>query len=200
MKKRFFASVFFVVFSLLPVAAEPFNFNWDFGSVFFGGYSGFSDYNLNNFESEMELDVQVLNFRFETEDGFSFMFCPLNCWMNIRGNNKESDHLVSFFNCTFAYDLFEFQRAVQLMPYVALHAVALEGLHRFSVDCGIAFNTFPNSVDPDGSLSSCCSIDLNIFTVKAGVRLNQFNPQAYLDIGINLLIIAMLFLHTPEDN
>ena len=168
------------------------DFNWDFGTFFFGGYS---EYKNNSIEGSLELNVQILDFRFETENGFSISASPFNCFFPL--NNKETDDvLLSLVNCTLAYDIFEFKRNIQLMPFVSVH-VGLESLQKSWADCGIVFNTFAHSADSqEQNLLNACNIDFNIFTVKAGARfikLQQIQPQIYLDVGINILLFTLLF-------
>ena len=119
MKKVLSVVIVFFVTSVISVMANPFKFNWDFGTFFFGGYS---EYKNNSIDGSMELNVQILDFRFETEDGFSISMSPFNCFFPL--NNKETDDvLLSLVNCTLAYDIFEFKKNIQLMPFASFHAV-----------------------------------------------------------------------------
>lgn len=195
MKKVLSVVIVFFVTSVVSVMANPFKFNWDFGTFFFGGYS---EYKNNSIDGSLELNVQILDFRFETENGFSISASPFNCFFPL--NNKETDDvLLSLVNCTLAYDIFEFKRNIQLMPFASFH-LGLEGLQKSWADCGIVFNTFAHSADSqEQNLLDYCNIDFNIFTVKAGARfiqlqqLQQLQPQIYLDVGINILLFTLLF-------
>lgn len=165
------------------------DFNWDFGTVLFGGYTSFEEESVEN---GMELNLQILDFRFESEKGFSISLSPLNCIFFLDGK-EHSDFPLSFINCSFAYDFFKFEKNIQLMPYLSLH-VGAQSLKNSWADCGIAFNAFAHSSnyqEPDTFES--CNIDFDIFTAKAGVRLIQLRPQIYLDVGVNILLFTLLF-------
>ena len=175
--------------SLISVNVFSMDFNWDFGTVFLGGYTGFEK---DSVESEMELDIEVLDFRFETEDGFSISLSPLKCIFFLDGK-ESSDFPLSFINCSFAYDIFKFEKNIQLMPYVSLH-VGAQSLKNSWADCGILFNTFARSSDSqEQAVLESCNIDFNIFTMKAGVRLYQLRPDIYFDVGVNILLFTLLF-------
>lgn len=189
MKKVLSVVIIFFLTSVISVMANPFKFNWDFGTIFFGGFSG---YNNEVFESEMELNLQILDFRFETENGFSISASPFNCCFPLD-SNEHDDSYFSFLNCTLAYDIFKFKKNVQLMPFVSLHAGA-QGLQYSWADCGIVLNTFAHTSDSqEQNLMDFCNIDLNIFTVKTGVRVNQFKQAIYCDVGVNILLFTLLF-------
>ena len=178
-----------ILISFFSIKLFSMDFNWDFGTVLFGGYTGFTkDY----VESEMELNVQILDFRFETEDGFSISLSPLNCILFLDGK-EHNDFPLSFINCSFAYDFFRFEKNIQLMPYLSLH-VGAQSLKNSWADCGIAFNTFARSSgSQEGDVMESCNIDFDIFTAKAGVRLYQLRPDIYFDVGVNILLFILLF-------
>lgn len=188
MKKSILLFIILFTVSVCPVAAQLFDFNWDVGTAFFGGYTSLRQ---DVQESDFEIEIQALNFRFQTYDGFSFSISPFNLWMSLVDDEKPENLLITVINCTIAYDIFQFEKEIQLMPYGTIYAIAPENLLSLRADFGIMFNWFGNS---DSSEESSCNMDMNFVTAKAGFRMNQYKLQGFFDLGINLLVLGMLFL------
>ena len=188
-KKFLSIIVLLLISSVVSLMANPFKFNWDFGTFYFGGLAA---YEKDSMEGELEIDVQLFDFRFETENGFSISLSPFDLCLPLDGK-EHSDLFLSLVNCSFAYDVFKFKKNIQLMPFVSLH-LGLEGLKNSWADCGIVFKTFPRYSDSqEQNLLQACNIDFNIFTAKAGFRYAYLKPQLYLDVGVNVLLFTMLF-------
>ena len=74
-KKFLSIIVLLLISSVVSLMANPFKFNWDFGTFYFGGLAA---YEKDSMEGELEIDVQLFDFRFETENGFLISLSPFD--------------------------------------------------------------------------------------------------------------------------
>ena len=174
-----------------------FDFFWDFGTAFVGGNLGYD----GSVEIVGEADIQILDFRLETETGLSFAFSPCNFWCVLNKSEEEDIHLVTFANFTIAYDIFRFQKDAELMPYFCSYLGAFEGINRFRIDCGLVFNIYADVIWPQEIINAQNNNHLRgeILSAKLGIRLNQYKPQIFADIGFNIIALGMIFFNEPTD-
>jgi len=179
-----------ILFSL-SINAFALDFFWDFGTAFAGGNVGYD----GTIGPEFEADIQVLDFRLESDSGFSFAFSPCNFWCVLNEPEEEDIHLTTFGNFTLAYDIFRFRKNVELMPYVSSYLGAFEGLDKFRVDCGLVFNVYSDLIWPNEIVEAQNNNHLRgeILSTKVGLRLNQYKPQIFASIGFNVIALAMIF-------
>ena len=172
------------------------DFYWDFGTVFAGGNLGYD----GSIGPEFELDAQVLDFRLESETGFLLAYSPFNFWGVLNGRDDPDTTLMTFGNFTLGYDIFRFRKDAELIPYIACYAGALEGWGKFRVDCGVMFNLYADLIWPVEIQNAQKNNHLRgeILAAKAGIRLNQGQPQLYADLGFNLIALGMAFFD-PSD-
>ena len=194
MNKKF--SLCFLLFSLITVNVFSMDFYWDFGTVFAGGNLGYD----GSIGPEFELDAQVLDFRLESETGFLLAYSPFNFWGVFNDSDDPLGTLVTFGNFTLGYDIFRFRNDAELIPYIACYAGALEGWDKFRVDCGVMFNLYADLIWPVEIQNAQKNNHLRgeILAAKAGIRLNQGQPQLYADLGFNLIALGMAFFD-PSD-
>ena len=198
--KKFMLSAAISFLLLFPLAAKNLDFYWDFGTVFAGGNLAFNNPSDGKGQPAAvklfgEFDAQLLDFRLEGENGFLLAFSPFN-FRGIFNSPKDDDSsLVTFANLTIGYELFKFQENVELIPYLTLYAVALEGMEKVRFDFGLLFNLYSASIWPDEIRAADETHHLRgeILAVKAGVRLNQLQPQLYVDLGFNAIALGMAF-------
>ena len=187
----------FLLFSLITVNVFSLDFYWDFGTVFAGANLGYD----GSPGAEFELDAQVLDFRLEFETGCLLAYSPFNFWGVLNGRDDPDITLMTFGNFTLGYDIFRFRKDAELIPYIACYAGAIEGLKKFRVDCGVLFNLYADLIWPGEILSAQENYHLRgeILAAKAGIRLNQGQPQIYADIGFNLIALGMALFSNPSD-
>ena len=194
MNKKF--SLCFLLFSLITVNVFSMDFYWDFGTVFAGGNLGYD----GSIGPEFELDAQVLDFRLESETGFLLAYSPFNFWGVLNGGQDPDVTLVTIGNFTLGYDIFRFRKDAELIPYIACYAGALGEWDKFRVDCGLMFNVYADLIWPSEIQNAQENYHLRgeILAAKAGIRLNQGQPQLYADLGVNLIALGMAFFD-PSD-
>ena len=192
-KKVFLISILIWLISCKVFALD---FFWDFGTVFAGANLGYD----GSIGPEFELDAQVLDFRLESEKGFLVAWSPFNFWGVLNKQDEPDITLASFGNFTLAYDIFRFRKDAELMPYIACYAGALEGWDKFRLDCGLMFNLYADLIWPSEIQNTQENYHLRgeILAAKAGIRLNQGQPQLYADLGFNLIALGMAFCHAPS--
>ena len=186
-----------ILISLVSIKAFSIDFFWDFGTVFAGGHLGYD----GSPGPEFELDAQVLDFRLESETGFLLAYSPFNFWGVLNKINEPDITLMTFGNFTLGYDVFRFRKDAELIPYIAGYAGAIEGLDKFRVDCGVMFNLYADLIWPSEIQAAQENNHLRgeILAAKAGIRLNQGQPQLYADIGFNLIALGMVLFSNPDD-
>lgn len=187
-KKVFLISI---LISLISIKAFSLDFFWDFGTVFAGGNIGYD----GSIGPEFELDAQVGDFRLESATGFLLAYSPFNFWGVLNGRDDPDITLTTFGNFTLGYDIFRFRKDAELIPYIACYAGAVEGLDKFRVDCGLLFNLYSDLIWPGEIQNAQENYHLRgeILAAKAGIRLNQGQPQLYADFGLNLIALGMVF-------
>ena len=190
-------SICVLLLSLMAGNVFSMDFNWDFGTVFGGGNIGYD----GCIGPEFELDAQVLDFRLEFETGFLLAYSPFNFWGVLNKQEEPDITLMTFGNFTLGYDIFRFRKDVELIPYIACYAGALEGLDKFRVDCGILFNLYADLIWPSEIQAAQENNHLRgeILAAKTGIRLNQGQPQIYADLGFNLIALGMTLFSNPSD-
>ena len=189
-----------LLFCLFPLTAAPINFFWDFGTAFLGGDVDFKN---NSIDFDWEIDVQVLDFRLETENGFTFGFSPFNVlWEDVSSNKEDDYNLITFGNFTAAYDFFKHERMVELGPYVSAFTIALEGIKRFRIDAGFLLNLYFTDIWPEAMIAAEENMHLRceLISAKTGFRLNEMKPEFYFDIGLNLISLGMILCSGGPDN
>ena len=186
-----------ILISLISIKAFSMDFFWDFGTMFAGGNLGYD----GSPGLEGEVDIQILDFRLETQSGFLLAYSPFNIWGILNRPEQPDITLMTFGNFTLGYDVFRFRKDVELIPYIAGYAGALEGIDKFRVDCGVLFNVYADSIWPTEIQTAQENNHLRgeILAAKAGIRLNQGQPQLYADIGFNLIALGMAFCSSPSD-
>ena len=189
LKKKLYICV--LLFSLVTVNVFSMDFYWDFGTAFAGAKLGYD----GSPGPEFELDVQALDLRLETSPGFLFAYSPFNFWGVLNGRKEQDISLMTFGNFTLGYDIFRFRKDAELIPYIACYAGAIEGWDKFRVDVGVLFNLYADLIWPKEIQKAQSDYHLRgeILAAKAGIRLNQGEPQLYADFGLNLIAIGMAF-------
>ncbi len=180
-----------ILISLISIKAFSMDFFWDFGTAFGGGFLGYD----GSPGVQGEIDIQVGDFRLESATGFLLSYSPFNFWGVINGRDDPDITLMTFGNFTLGYDIFRFRKDAELIPYIAGYAGALEGWDRFRVDCGLMFNIYADLIWPSEIQNAQENYHLRgeILAAKAGIRLNQGEPQLYADLGFNLIALGMVF-------
>lgn len=182
-----------LLFSLITVNVFSLDFNWDFGTVFAGGNIGYD----GSIGPEFELDAQVGDFRLESGAGFLLAYSPFNFWGVLNGRDDPDIILMTFGNFTLGYDIFRFRKDAELIPYIACYLGAIGEWDKFRVDCGVLFNLYADLIWPVEIQNAQKNNHLRgeILAAKAGIRLNQGQPQLYADLGFNLIALGMAFCH-----
>ncbi|MBP5601413.1 MAG: hypothetical protein J6X78_01680 [Treponema sp.] len=194
-----FVNFLILIFCLSPLTAAPLKFYWDFGTAFLGGDV---DSKNNSVDFDWEIDVQVLDFRLETENGFTFGFSPFNVLWEDVSSGKEDVELITFGNFTVAYDFFKHERMVELGPYVSVFTLALDSIKNFRIDAGLLLNMYFTDIWPEAMIAAEENMHLRceLISAKTGVRLNQLKPEFYFDVGINLISLGMILCSAGPEN
>lgn len=182
MKKTFLFCIVLCL-SVLPLSAQVLEGWWNAGEIGAGVYSG-SDAHM---PVTVEADVLNVSFR-HLGTGFMLTVSPfhVDALANLPENETETKNFFSLVNARLSYDIFGWNRKVDLSPYVAANWLCPGNMSSYKVEGGIRFDWY-SCVEP-AFPTDAFPYRMKILSLEAGAGLRQNTPYLSLSVSVDLAV------------